>query len=553
MVTGHFEAMTVLPMVERELRLAARKAGTYWLRSAAAFVAMAAMLLVMIGNGATRGAELSMEIFAILTMMAMAFCLLAGVFLTSDSLSSERRDGTAGLLFLTDLRGYDVVLGKLAGSSLHACYGLISIFPVLAIPLLMGGVTVAEFWRVVLALAMTLFFSLAAGTMVSAFGRESRQTMLGTLLLISMVAAVLPALHVGSNVALHTGTIRPLLWPSPGFAYLHAFESYYRYGKGAPEYWGSLVTVVGMGMMFLTAASFHFPRAWQEKAQAGPSEKIGSWGRIRFGARAARAKARARLLPEDPFLWLAMRDRLPKIIASLLVGAAVVLCAMFMAATINSSRKGAGLFFTYQIAIFVAIGAGLIFKCLVAMEASRRLNDDRQSGALELLLVTPLPVEQIIRGQRRALSAQFVLPMFVLMLIFPGLLWLTYFLPSWKLSDGGVSGVVFVGNILVMMSDFLALNWIGMWTGLRARQHYRAVLGSLARVLVLPWIAYFLILMLAAGKSVGNDSMMVIFGFWFVLGVVNDLIWGGLARVGLGQHFRPCATGAKAPGPGTNE
>ena len=29
---------------------------------------------------------------------------------TADSLSAEKREGTLGLLFLTDLRGYDVVL-----------------------------------------------------------------------------------------------------------------------------------------------------------------------------------------------------------------------------------------------------------------------------------------------------------------------------------------------------------------------------------------------------------------------------------------------------------
>ena len=43
-----------------------------------------------------------------------------------------------GLIFLTDLKGYDVVLGKLAATSLNGFYGLLAVFPLLAFPLLTG-------------------------------------------------------------------------------------------------------------------------------------------------------------------------------------------------------------------------------------------------------------------------------------------------------------------------------------------------------------------------------------------------------------------------------
>ena len=51
-------------------------------------------------------------LFTVLNAIAFIFCLLAGVFLTADCLSEEKREGTLGLLFLTSLKGYDVVLGK---------------------------------------------------------------------------------------------------------------------------------------------------------------------------------------------------------------------------------------------------------------------------------------------------------------------------------------------------------------------------------------------------------------------------------------------------------
>src|SRR5206468_1737190 len=80
---------------------------------------------------------------------------------------------------LTDLKGYDVVLGKLAATSLDAFYGLIAILPVLAIPLLLGGVSIEEFWRMSLVLTNALFFSLAAGIFVSSMSRGPRKAMAG--------------------------------------------------------------------------------------------------------------------------------------------------------------------------------------------------------------------------------------------------------------------------------------------------------------------------------------------------------------------------------------
>src|SRR5690242_21503418 len=92
------------------------------------------------------------RMFATLSFLIAIFCGLEGLRYTADCLSEEKREGTLGLLFLTDLKGYDVVLGKLAATSLNALYGLIAIIPVLAIPLLLGGVSIGEFWRMTLVL-----------------------------------------------------------------------------------------------------------------------------------------------------------------------------------------------------------------------------------------------------------------------------------------------------------------------------------------------------------------------------------------------------------------
>src|SRR6266508_1949625 len=140
--------MTVLPIVERELRVAARKPGTYWMRVLAALVAIVVftwMILTLFRDNVPSTLH-GRFLFRALFTFAFFSCLFIGARVTADNLSEEKREGTLGLLFLTDLKGYDVILGKLVAASLNAFYGLVAIFPVLAIPLLLGGVSPGEFW-----------------------------------------------------------------------------------------------------------------------------------------------------------------------------------------------------------------------------------------------------------------------------------------------------------------------------------------------------------------------------------------------------------------------
>ncbi|MGY8655183.1 MAG: hypothetical protein ACKVJX_16325 [Verrucomicrobiia bacterium] len=127
--------MTFLPVVHRELQIAARQRRTHWIRVSAPVIAFG-VLFVMAGTSINwqdkdRVGHDSFEMIAGLTM---AYCLLVGMWATSDCLSRERREGTLGLLFLTDLSGADVVLGKLAASSTRMFNALIAVFPILGVP-----------------------------------------------------------------------------------------------------------------------------------------------------------------------------------------------------------------------------------------------------------------------------------------------------------------------------------------------------------------------------------------------------------------------------------
>ena len=189
--------MTFLPIVERELCVAARRPQTYWMRFFSAAMALALCIWVWLATSgfAARG----QVVFQCIAGVAFSYSLLAGIITTSESLSEEKLEGTLGLLFLADLKSYDVVLGKMAATSLNTLYRLFSVFPILAVPLLLGSLTLGEFWRMSLVLTNTLFFSLSAGMVASAMSVRERRAAPGTVLLILFVTAGPPLL--GSSLA----------------------------------------------------------------------------------------------------------------------------------------------------------------------------------------------------------------------------------------------------------------------------------------------------------------------------------------------------------------
>src|SRR5256714_11846080 len=138
--------MRILPVVGRELRAIARRPSAYWVRSVAALAAFLVMgyVALMSASGAPTAMQ-GRSLFDLLSLGAFVYCALAGVRGTSDALSMEKREGTLGLLFLTDLKGYDVVLGKLVSVSVNSLYAMFAIAPPLALAFMLGGTSVQQF------------------------------------------------------------------------------------------------------------------------------------------------------------------------------------------------------------------------------------------------------------------------------------------------------------------------------------------------------------------------------------------------------------------------
>src|SRR5213592_4958567 len=457
--------MRFLPIVARELRVAARRRSTYTLRLLAAAAAFSIILwLCLLPAPGQPPVALGKSLFTALSIMAFGYCLLIGPFITADCLSSEKRDGTMGLLFLTDLRSFDVVLGKWAATSLAGFYGLLAVLPALGIPLLLGGVTPGEYGRVALAVVNAILFSLTAGMFVSALSREQTKAILGSFILVLALSGLLPGLMVllvkgflGRGIA----GFPPVALASPIYTGQFALETAYR--SNPKLFWMSLGTVHALCWVFMTATIVIVARVWRrDPVESGRSLL---W-LLRLGRTARWQRRLKRRLAQNPVYALASRHRWPHWVFWALVG--IVTINIYWL-TIGA-RRNPGLF---QFHLHFSTAMYFINRVWIAAMACRFFVESRRNHGLELILTTPLEVGRIVRGRRRALVRLFFWPVLAIGLLHWGYLW-----GSWQpYAKQPNSEQVFrwqallaTGSLASFVTDVLAMSALGGWLSLASRR-----------------------------------------------------------------------------------
>jgi hypothetical protein len=115
-------------------------------------------------------------------------------------------------------------------------------------------------------------------------------------------------------------------------------------------------------------------------------------------------------------------------------------------------------------------------------------------------------------------------------------------------SDQAIFIELFLGGVISVFTDFSALQTVGMWMALRARKQHRAVLGTLGRVMFVPWGGVFLLVFLGAtgAFSPSEGELAMVFGLWFMVGIATNLVFSAQARAGLGRGLRYWVAGAEA-------
>jgi hypothetical protein len=177
----------------------------------------------------------------------------------------------------------------------------------------------------------------------------------------------------------------------------------------------------------------------------------------------------------------------------------------------------------------------------VAFEACRCFAEDRRSGALELLLTTPLSEEQIIRGQRRALWRQFAAPVAAVVLV--DLLFMNRLLSHVPhgYSEGlqmDVCLYLIAGGFFVM--DTYAMSWLSMRLGLSGRKPIRIIMLSFWWAVLLPGlvssvVSLLWIMVMAYSRAIHPWFALFI---WAILSLAADLAVLAAGRNDIAKRFR---------------
>ncbi|MGE4181273.1 MAG: ABC transporter permease [Limisphaerales bacterium] len=550
--------MKLLPIAERELRVASRKRGTYWTRFVAAALGMGAVGLILLSTTHLRPSDQSQMLFVTLTVLAFVYCLLSGVVTTADCVSEERREGTLGLLFLTNLRGYDVVVGKLAASSARSILAVVALLPLIAIPVLMGGVEGRVVGMVALILGNTLFLSLVIGVLASVLSRDARQAIGGTIAMLAAWVGLLPLLRIlwieylvrprfTGGAGELSSRMNWILELNPVVLFARTLESMFR---GAPPWrdlGDALLLQHGLGWLILVASCLILPRAWRDRVDvraAAAATSVSASGARAASVESARSKEkrvwRTELLNWHPFAWIVARDWRPWVYTWVGFGVVgVVWCWGFLEVKEDWLEGVVGLWTVFFAALWL--------KLRLAEMACRHLHEHRRSGALELVLSTPMTPEAMVRGQLLGMRHRMLAPLAVLG-VAAGLLMVAGLGQAHSWGDRTEIPATFAVGLAVLVLDLVTLAWGGMWIGLRSGRFIRAYAETVGIVLFLPWVLFVLSLILGATledltgfRGVGRSGYLSVLAWWALISVAVDLWVLRFARRGLYGRFRELA------------
>lgn len=366
--------MNVQPLIIRELRAESRRANTYWVRALAA-AALTALFVwaawTYRGNPNALGAHL----FQGLSLGFMLAVLIIVSALTADAISREKREGTLGLLFLTPLTPRDIVIGKCLVHVLRAIPIILAAAPVVGLPFLLGGVSSRALIGAAVGAMHVTLLAVAAGMIASVRNTAWIQSIVWAQIFAFTFLAI--------KIAVELLTVRG--GPAPSMAAGLVLSSAF---------------VVSVFLAALFYAGKRIKTAWQAESVAGEEPlwvrmfSTSDFWRAAFHWDARKAR------DQNPIAWLQeynWTSRLTK------WGWCILLFGAQVRMLFHVRR-----YIDYQLNLYILVALGIAFS------AAASFRNERQTGALELLLVTPISASKLIWGRLQGIWFHFLPPIAIL-------------------------------------------------------------------------------------------------------------------------------------------
>ena len=458
--------MMLAPLLTRELRAEARHHRLRRERFVAGLMT-ATVLMVFLFIERWNAALKTFLSVAHLAGMLPFVLLVMGLTAGANLLSAERREGTLPLLLLTHLTGRDIVIGKLVAALFARLSVFLAMVPVLVLPLIVAGFKTNEVCLITLGFLNVLFFALALGILASLFSDGPQAASWALALLLPLLAYSSPF-----GLLLPGGPVREWLgafqWLNPCDVLAHVPMAVAGVRPGA--YWWSLFTSHAVAWGLIALAGVLLPSVCRWRAGVNADHRANKPRRIWRRKTTKRSLVwRARLLNRNAFHWLTSRERWQTTQVWLMV--TLPLLGFGWLAWFAWAVRGLNI--TIVLVIAVAATWMVTLLVLVPAEASRRWVEDRNSGALELILCTSLSVEEMVRGQWLTLRRRFLPPLIAVEILSVILMmagYVTYgFGGMLEPADRAEWLFMWLAGLLLLPLCLVALCWLAMRRSLFAR------------------------------------------------------------------------------------
>jgi len=495
------------PLLIRELRVQSRKRSTHdgrvgW--GLASFLVLA-FFVWHFPNETVNGRNVLSLIHFCLAIMLLIVAPLGA----ADSISREKREGTLGLLMLTHLTPFQVVLGKLASHLVRLSYFLIMALPFLMLPILMGGVEFRDLLFSSVILISIAVVGLASGLLASTLFVSFGVT-LGWAFVFGVFFTWL------DSTAVVNGFLD--FFPTRRLNEVPAFYRIFMFGPGAiffpvqarevavmffigPNF--DLYIQIGL-LLFSATALWSFVQVAVRKVARHADLVIETKSEAVFRKkfltpilwRSHFRNSMARKLSGNPLIWLEYRTPWTRM-ARWLMAFLIVLLESLLLCSFPSREE----FLATQFYLLLAVVAFLTLK------SSSSFQSEKESGAFELLLVTPLTEKKLLSARLAAVASYYFLP--VSMLIVFGLSGLFVTQLSSYVDQSQLSVAV---NLLSLCLCIVSAPICGLYFSLRHRTFLPALLWTSGVAVLLPmcvWSALNGLLWMANSRGEPDAAVYV--------------------------------------------
>ncbi|MDZ4814992.1 MAG: ABC transporter permease subunit [Verrucomicrobiota bacterium] len=387
------------PLVGKELQELASNRRTYINR--VIFVSLSIILFLIVSGKSLMAGSISAlgrgsNFYGSILFMQFAYVYLVVPIIVSGVITVEKERDSLPLLFLTDLRGGEIIFEKYLSRMLPVVFLLMSFLPIIIMTYLMGGITVEQIIESQWAVFMALLLNAAIAVFCSSYFSSSVESMVSSLILTLLTPFSPILLELAFDVNFINEEYTLLLLPV-----FRALASTFG-GFSLPWYYSSIAVGI-MSIVYLIGARFFLYRRASAQSRSPLIEILRFVHRLLDSLvnKVLRRKAtQNESLPGDrPIVWkewARCSAFAPRSLTKLAIfGGLVALTIATFGLVDNDNDDGD--------VILVWFGSWAVYLVLIFALSINLIATEKKKQSLDVLLTTPITRKDIFKEKFRSL------------------------------------------------------------------------------------------------------------------------------------------------------